>query len=301
VADWSNVEEQLRLEYSIAADRAFDQVSRLSDAELSALPEEYRLLARDRRAFGVNYVERLLALRPSVDRVRDSFRYDTELELLEPGVVAAGDESLLKDAAMDADLKAALGRRREKLADGFVTDVIGQMQTVMVEMAEGVLGGIEKTGKVGPSGSRSLNLVAERAAALNFYGDEDLSSILARVREIADQAPADRDPKAIASVMRAIAVIGRRQLNSIGRRPAESAAKLGVPDAPDEATVRRARRDLGLAVVEEDETLPVAAPRRGGKRAEAVEIEAEAEVEVAAPRRKRGGRVTAEALVEAVA
>lgn len=307
--DWANIEEQLRIEYSIAADRAFDQVSRMPAEALAQLPEEVRALATDRRAFGVNYVERILSLRPSVEKVKAAFRYDVELELLEPGAAFTGDEALLKDAAMEADLRAAMGRRREKLTDGFVESVIGQMQGVMVDMAEGVLNGIEKTGKVGPSGGRILNIVAERAPALNFYGDEDQTVILARVKEIAAQDSKDRNPEEIAAIMRAIATIGRKQLASVGRKPATSGVKLGVPDSPDDQDVRRARKALGL-IDEAEEVVPTAKRR---PRKEAVAVMAEAQVAQAAeapaeyealtaPRRRRRATATAdESGVEAVA
>lgn len=282
---WDEIETELAREYTVAADRAYDQMARLPGELRERVPKE--VLAMSRAEFTRGFVEGVLALRPNRQQVFDSFQVRVELEYLDPSM----GEAATGDAALDRDLATAMGRRRERLADGFISDVIGQMQAIVYETAEGILESVEKSGRVSGSGARGLKALAERGAVLNFYGDQELALILARVRGIADQDAKDRDPVAIASVMRAIATIARRQLGEVGRRPKGSAAGLGVPDAPTDEQVRGARLELGLIAPEEEATIEVPQRRRG-----AVEMTA-ADDAPALPARGRRRRAVSEEAV----
>lgn len=233
VAAWDEIGETLRAEFARAADVAYRNASAVS-GEVAAMGPV---------AFREEYVGRVMALRPGPEAVAQSFSVTVELDYLDSSAAPAGPVAEQPGTAremMAADVAADVARRREALAEGFLRDVLAQIGEMVYQAAGDVLGSLARNGRLTGSSARQLENLARQEPLLTFADDPEMAAIVGQVKRIVDTPAEAREAGEIARVLRAVAVLARRQLIDLGR-DVDSLRELGVPDRPSEAAVREAR------------------------------------------------------------
>jgi hypothetical protein len=248
IARWDDILRDAQIVYEVAA----------SDAWPTAVAINPELAVAGRLAFMENYVGRIMSQMPSQTYVRDSFTFTASLTYIEGGPTNVGDTGL---KILDDDIRAEAERRQVELADNFVAGVLGELNTIVYDVALGVLSNVERGGRMTPGDTKAMRAMIDRSPLLNFMNDPELAAMIAEIRRIADMESGDRDMGLVANIMRNVCVIGRRRLVDLGR-DVSSARTLGVPDSPDDVAVRGARLSLNL-IAEADLSLPVRTGRIG--------------------------------------
>jgi hypothetical protein len=230
------------------------------------------------------FMDRIVALIPSRDHIRDSFAFEVELSYVPlPSLLAEDlaeterikaeremerlEEEMKRDslwrnirleeeaarerqrmlAAMNRDVIEKARQQKEELIDTFLADLVKQLRGLVYEVTTNVLASIETNqGRLVGKASVQLSNLIEQVASLNFFGDQEIDRMIARVRMELARQPEDRDVKEIQAQLKNIATITRATLIGLGEQP-RSARSLGVADAPTPEMVRTARRGLGLA------------------------------------------------------
>jgi len=149
-------------------------------------------------------------------------------------------------AAMNRDVVEKARQQKEELIDTFLADLVKQLRGLVYEVTTNVLASIETNqGRLVGKASVQLSNLIEQVASLNFFGDQEIDRMIARVRMELARQPEDRDVKEIQAQLKNMATITRATLIGLGEQP-RSARSLGVADAPTPEMIRTARRGLGL-------------------------------------------------------
>lgn len=258
VSEWPAITDRLREDYLIAAGRAYEAAWSLMPGRVTSRSE-----------FITNYVDRIMAQRPSPQEVASMFDWTTEMSYLgtDPAPATSTDTRLQE---LDRDMEREAARKREQLATEFIADVVGQLNDLIYTAASEVLTQVDTKGTIPGSSSRQLKLLAKRAPLLNFYGDADMSLLITRLKSIADLPADSRDVAAIAPVLRAVATIARYNLREVGRITDAPGRKLGIPGEPSLAEQRAARATLSMPAAEQL-ALPQVRGRRANQAEDAIE------------------------------
>jgi hypothetical protein len=178
----------------------------------------------------------ILCLLPSAAEIRDSFRFEfqafrvpvpTMLEEKEQEKLL-GDERSSRIRAMNERIAEKYGREREQLLDGFLRAVNLQLSGMAFEVANNVIGSIDKNqyennnqGKlVGKAASQLRNLI-ERFRLMNFVGDTDIERELAKVELHLQKKPDNRNVGEIRDSLEHIGSLARVILIDLGVLPGE--------------------------------------------------------------------------------
>src|SRR5262245_46778832 len=173
---------------------------------------------------------------------------------------AAWKEQLMRD--MHKDVVSQARKQKEKLVNGFLTDLVKQLRGIVYEASVDVLAAIQKNAALPPRSVVQLTNLVSQVKSLNFYGDTEIEQMIAPIAAQLDREAADRDLSQIEATLQDSAVSLRASLISLGERP-RAARDLGIRDVPLEAEVERARRSRRLRL---DGEAPVAALVREGAR-----------------------------------
>jgi len=285
VENYDRIVQDLIDGYAVAARAAYRRLNALDPQAMSNGEYRAEAPSRACREddFVDAFMSRIVALIPSRDRIRDSFAYEVELSYVPlPSLLAEDlaeaeriqarremerlEEEMKRDSlwreirleeeaarerqrlleAMNRDVVEKARQQKEELIDGFLADLVRQLRGLVYEATTDVLAGIQKQGRLHPRSVVQLKNLVDQVANLNFFGDEEIDRMIARVRIELDKAPPDRDIREIQDRLRDIAVVTRATLIGLGESP-RSARALGVADAPTPEMVRSARRGLGLA------------------------------------------------------
>jgi len=278
--------------YAVAARAAYRRLNALDPEAMSN--GEYA--AED--DFVDAFMSRIVALIPSRDRIRDSFAFEVELSYVPlPSLLAEDlaeaeriraqremerlEEEMKRDslwrnirleeeaarerqrmlAAMNRDVVEKARQQKEELIDTFLADLVKQLRGLVYDVTTNVLASIQTNqGRLVGKASVQLSNLIEQVASLNFFGDQEIDRMIARVRMELDKQPKDRDMKEIRAQLKNIATITRATLIGLGEQP-RSARSLGVADVPTPEMIRTARRGLGLAEEIEVPELELRQPR----------------------------------------
>lgn len=240
---WDALQGQLRLEFYVAAVAAY----RVASAMFPSVQE------KGQDAFVENYMTRILAQVPTQAQLGKDFQYLVTLSYVDATAASkdarAEQERDEAEREMLADLKRANEERQAETARTFLNEVIGQMNALVWEMSSEVLGSLEDKGKFDQGQTRTMTAFVKNATALNFYGDDDLAQIIAKVRQIVETPIEMRDPRTVTDALKAIATIAGFKLREIGRSP-KNAREIGVPSNLTEVSLKAAREVLAGSKVE---------------------------------------------------
>lgn len=156
---------------------------------------------------------------------------------------AAWKKQLMRE--MHREVVEQARRKKERVVDSFLRDVVAQLRTSVYEVVTDVLASLHKNGRLHSRSVVQLRNMIEQVEQLNFAGDVALDTMLAGVRAELNVAAQHRSVREIETALQDIAVVTRSTLIGLGERP-RSARTLGIPDEPAPALVRTARGRLGL-------------------------------------------------------
>ena len=270
--------QQILAEYTIVARDTYRRIQEVSPSALS----------ESEVAFVQSYCERIIALIPDKNRIQESFGFDIELvdgvkrmnELTAEQAESAMPtrqvqlEQLRSQAGardwqreqMQRDLLQQAQAKKKSVVDAFLSTIVAQLRSLTYDAMTDVLASMERRGdgKFPPRSVTQLKNLVEQICQLNFYGDQDLARAMTQIQAIIDQQPAKRQRNLaeIREKLRAIATVARATLLDLEQEP-RSARALDVPDAPTEANVREARKELGLDL---DNTAFLQLPQARGER-----------------------------------
>ena len=190
-----------------------------------------------------------------IERERERERMEAELardELWKEIAIRdeADRERRQKLARMNDEVVAEARRKKQQLIDTFLKDVVVQLRTTIYEATTDVLKTMQKNqGKLHPRSVVQLKNLIEQIGSLNFFGDDESSRMIARVRETFERRPEARNVEDIRSALEDVAIVTRASLIDLGETPRASAL-LGDPEAigPEELALARRRLDLDAPV-----------------------------------------------------
>ncbi len=282
IGNYRELTAQVLAEYEVIAR---DTYKRLKREQLSFV----RTTSEDQ--FASDYCNQVAALIPSTDRVKDSFsiqwrltRPMQQIEILDKEM-ERGDEvremsqetiarlreqaeqAVWESTSLSQDLRRQAQQEKKAVIDSFLSALVGQMRTLIYDATTDVLATIQKHGD-GTFSPRSVvqlkNLIAQ-VKQLDFYGDQEVETMLSKVQAIVglDSAARKRSLSEITTQLRAIATVTRATLLDLQEEP-RSAREVAIAEYPTEASVRKARLDLGLDTARLAEALAAeTAPRQG--------------------------------------
>lgn len=261
---------------------------------------EYRVIARDtykrlrilrptdldidEARFIENYCNRILALIPAKEYVRERFGFDIvlrdgvqELQPLSettrvPAPIQVRQDAqnrVLQRQQMQRDLLRQLQEQKARQIEDFLQTIVIRLRSLTYEVMGDVLASISKQGeKRFPARSvvQLKNLVTQ-LSRLNFYGDEDIERIEQQVQEILDQTPTmrKRNLTEIQERLREIALDARSTLLDLEQPARKNRAEIPA-EVPKTDDVRQARAVLDLNAEQVLESL-ASLPRREAREA----------------------------------
>jgi hypothetical protein len=255
VARYGSIMEEVLREYRAAAGQAYANLLRTDPDALAPFATQ--------AAFVDAYCERIRAAIPTPDAIRDSFVYTTTLDCVrladdEPPDASTPSIEKTADAALDtmhADLLAELRRRKTEEIDDFLTGIVAQLRQLLYEVATDVLAALQRNERLPRNSTKQLKRLVEQISALNFYGDADVTQMLAGVQALIATPAIRRDLREVEETMRAVATLSRTTLLQIGATPRSGRAAVAIPDMPTDEQTRRARAVLQFADTEDDAAL----------------------------------------------
>ena len=247
--------------------RLRDTYKRLKREQLSFV----RTTSEDQ--FASDYCNQVAALIPSTDRVNDSFRIQwrltrpmQQIEILDKEMErgdevremnqetiarlrAQAEQADWNTTSLSQDLRRQAQQEKKAIIDSFLSALVGQMRSLIYDATTDVLATIQQRGD-GTFSPRSVvqlkNLIAQ-VKQLDFYGDQEVETLLSKVQAVVDLDPATRKRSLsdITQQLRAIATVTRATLLDLQEEP-RSGRNVAIAEYPTEASVRKARLDLGL-------------------------------------------------------
>jgi len=149
-------------------------------------------------------------------------------------------------AAMNDQVVAEARRKKQELIDTFLRDLVVQLRTTIYEATTDVLKTMQRNaGKLHPRSVVQLRNLIEQIGSLNFFGDDESTRMIQRVRETFERRPDARNAEDIRSALQDIALVTRASLIDLGENPRASVL-LGDPEALPAEALASARRRLDL-------------------------------------------------------
>lgn len=278
LAEYDTLMAYLAAEYRTLAQEAYRRLMRLDDGPRTR--QQYR----DEEQFVRRFLDTIAGLIPTKEQIAASFEWSAELQFVPLPSMLEEDKAeadrlrterqkreIQEEAERDAllleiDLHNAALRDRQKkllamndavveearqkkqeLVNGFLSDLVRQLRSMIGQTCEDVLGSMEKAGgKLGPRSTVALKNLIQNADRLNFFDDAEMTAAINRLRPLIAQDAEDRPIEEIQARLQDIAVVTRASLLALGEDVRKPRA-LSVPDDPPAALVRAARAGLGLA------------------------------------------------------
>lgn len=131
------------------------------------------------------------------------------------------------------------------MIDGFLSDVVRQLRSLVYNSVVAVGEATAKNGYVHPRSVGQLQGLVAQVERLNFIGDKDTDAMVERLRSLTAKAAPDRDPVELQTALRDVAIVTRASLLALGDQPRSSRA-LALPDNVPAEELKRARRALAL-------------------------------------------------------
>jgi len=274
---YDEIVAELTAAYRGAARAAFRRARALAGEEIT------REVLIDEALFVDRFLRRIRALIPTVDEIERSFGWEEEYTYIPLPSLLAEDaaekeriereqararleaemerdelwkEIAIKDeadrqrrqmlAAMNDQVVAEARRKKQELIDTFLRDLVVQLRTTIYEATTDVLKTMQKNaGKLHPRSVVQLRNLIEQIGSLNFFGDDESSRMIQRVRETFERRPDARNAADIRSALQDIAIVTRASLIDLGENPRASVL-LGDPEALPAEALASARRRLDL-------------------------------------------------------
>jgi len=274
---YDEIVAELTAAYRGAARAAFRRARALAEEELT------RDVLIDEALFVDRFLRRIRALIPSAEEIQRSFDWEEEYTYIPLPSLLAEDaaekeriereqqrarleaemerdelwkEIAIKDeadrqrrqmlAAMNDQVVAEARRKKQELIDTFLRDLVVQLRTTIYEATTDVLKTMQKNaGKLHPRSVVQLRNLIEQIGSLNFFGDDESTRMIQRVRETFERRPDARNAADIRSALQDVAIVTRASLIDLGENPRASVL-LGDPEALPAEALASARRRLDL-------------------------------------------------------
>jgi hypothetical protein len=216
------------------------------------------------------YCQRIAAQIPSPDRIREKFDFqyllldglsqvgtpteqtDEHTEVSPEMIDAARNgiqQRTWQRSVLEQDLRVHAQERVSVMLEDFLSSVTGHLRTLTYDAVCDVLATLQRHSneRISPRSVTQLNNLLAQIRSLNFYGDADLDQMMARIEQMVEQTPQERQASLvdIQSMLHAIATATRATLLDLGEEP-RSARILGIPEYPTNSAVRQARAEIGL-------------------------------------------------------
>lgn len=274
IDNWEANIDQMMITYRRAAQNAYRRAKALT-------PEAMTLDERlDENIFVNRFLGRLIDKLPSKAQVHGSFAYKAELSFIPlPDLIAeqtaqatiyyeqaetaraeerqkrrAISERSEAEARMMQDIINQAKAEKQEMIDGFMSDIAGQLRTMIYDATTEILANIERNGFLQPRSVVQLKGLIDRLNMLNFYGDSDIDRMIGKLKGIIDQDTDARQQSVKAGQTQAaladIATVTRATLLSLGQSPRSpkgtTLARLGIDESPAPDLVRSARSRLQM-------------------------------------------------------
>ncbi|HVU68790.1 MAG TPA: hypothetical protein VHD63_16765 [Ktedonobacteraceae bacterium] len=242
------------------------------------------LVHESQQQFVASYCNRIADQIPTVERIRESFSFtffrveslqqlgmvpaERSTPTLVPtqGANASGAEEEMEAtlatsrnaleqrararAILEQDLRHDAQARVSAALDTFLSSIVAQLRTLTYDAASDVLSTLQRRGGESFSGqsTRQLNHLLTHIRSLNFFGDADMEQMMARIQEIVDMTPQERQRSLgeIGQTLRAIATTTRATLLDLEEEVRAPRTDLGIVAYPTSQQVSAARAELHL-------------------------------------------------------
>lgn len=245
------------------------------------LADEYRASARmsyrnmnidaDEDEFVERYVSRILDLVPPRREVESSFSFDWELAYIPLPSILNDDllqaekayqevliertkgeterqrirEASERESRIAAAIRDHAQEQKNRLVDGFMRDLVVQLNGMVYDACADVLQSIERNERLHPRSIVQLKNLIETIGQMNFFGQSDIDKMVARVRLEIDLPNEDRELKNVRQILSDISAVTRATLIGLGEttRSGRSAAPI-TPVSAESLRSARARLEL---------------------------------------------------------
>jgi len=275
-ADWKKGNEELKAEYLAIRDELKSNykkiVNDLTNEYLEMAGAAYvrsKALSTIKHISKEEYIDKFMQYIknsiPTSERIYNSFDYEIEIKFvplpsdLERDIARAEKIRLKEKAATEADrakiasikgmnddVLSQMKSKKGSMVDDFFSDIQRQLSTLMYDSCTDILESIKRNnGKMLGASSLQLNNLINAIKALNFYGDESIETMIAKVRQQMSAAPIDRNISDITNTLKNIGILTKVTLMSLGDEP-RNIRNIGIPIEPTPILVRQARKELGI-------------------------------------------------------
>ncbi len=247
-ANYATVIEPHLDKFAEAARIAYRRANRLQAGQ----DLDYRFLPED--AYVDRFMARIRSLIPTADQIKASFTFEVELTFVPLPSLLAADEAeadrVRVDAiknrealdaerkrqaqidAMNEDVLRQAREQKERLVTGFVADVAAQLRTLIYEALSDVQKAMDRNGKLHSRSVVQVRNLVEQLERLNFIGDRDVERAIAQMREIVERPAEERELADVASTIRELRALTRRQLAALGQESRIARTDHGILAAP---------------------------------------------------------------------
>jgi len=250
--------------YTTAARRSWRILNRIADNQALTPAQQ-----REQEEFVSGTVQRILDEIPSAEEIERSFSATPVVKPLPILAEAQGDPVQVTDAlepirrrvnidreaarrreeqiaAMNADIQAYATQEKQKL-DDFLGDFARHLRTTLYDALLNVVTKLQESDREEIHGNtvRGLGRLTEQLSLLNFYGDENVDTMVARVRDAIRMTDSATTVADLQGLLRNVVIVTRQELQALGETP-RSARAIGVADTLPEAELRQAREMIGV-------------------------------------------------------
>jgi hypothetical protein len=195
----------------------------------------------DREAWMERQMAAMISRIPSEEEIRASYQLDWEvyrlplLAEIEQDRANANDLRLSEaERLMLADVEATAKRTIQGGVEQFMSEVKGQVETALCEVAEACLRALNKEGKIGRNSTVQIQNLIDANRSAVFWKDESLEQCMRRLQAIIDTPPKQRNPEALRETFVQVGARARLTLAELERPAVRSAVDVGIPDSLDE-------------------------------------------------------------------
>jgi hypothetical protein len=262
------------------------------------------LVRESQQEFVASYCNRIASQIPSVERIRESFTFrsfrvdsaqqlgrlvgeaDTQGAVSQPEGSEAEqlvttrlqqEQYARARAILEQDVRHDAQARVNAMLDSFLTAIVGQLRTLTYDAATDVLATLQRRGgeSFSPRSKVQLDNLLSRIRSLNFFADPEIEQMMARIQEIVELSPAERQRSLgdIERTLRAIATTTRATLLDLDEETRAPRTDLGIAAYPTAQLVAAARAELRLPPLDLEHMTSLPADTRAGSgRAELADL-----------------------------
>ncbi|HEX7735505.1 MAG TPA: DUF3150 domain-containing protein [Ktedonobacteraceae bacterium] len=262
ISNHADLVREVLAEYEVIATDTYHRLRR-------AHPE---LVQEDQQHFVALYVNRIANLIPSVEKIRDSFSFrffrvsapqllgapteagETSSE--EAQASAAGSpahartEQQRQRTVVAHDVHSDAQRRVNAMLDEWLTTIVAHLRALVYDASMDVLATLQRRGgeRFSPRSVVQLKNLLTQIRSLNFFGDAEIDTMMARIEQIVSLSPATRQHSLseIQQTLRAIATTTRATLLELGTDTRAPRSDLGIAALSSAQMVHAARAELHL-------------------------------------------------------